>query len=802
MARSKIVLEWLFVSRLDSEFNIIETKLGINLNMTFKRVRNATGQTELPLYLNDLGKDEYRGYISRNYELAFNLDYNTDFKFTTSYTEGAAGRGIGTVTIEANYDGANFVITKNNASVIGEVQNEVTTDPIQILSTYFLEASENKCQNVRVNVSTNTLAKRVLSPVQINPNSANPFSFDFARGSAINVVVQDLEGRQASQVVNLPSPLNASNFNIFESGVNTVTVGEIEATNGLELKYSLDNVNWQNSSVFTGLGFGTFTAFIKDQFGCSVSKDFAINRFGTYTKAFFIIRDFMDDSFNSRSSGISLKSFKVGGIETLTNEFFIENQIVSTVGKDSYYFAKVDPGGTNPVASNEYNSYNPFSRHLGTIYPITGGVMRGLPTFTKSRANYGQGVMSIGVDKPKVMTLGGGLVAGAFYIDIDFSKDLYIEFDIITNIVNLQVYEEPQVLRKYKIIWDKEKCLREFSYYSTQTKSTYQDSGFGFLKGALSLAAGESPFIDFSLVACGQENPCFDKERTRSYALFVDLPKPQQETPETITQCCYQSLVLADTDSNDDEKNDYTGIYHKRQIPNETSKFFLVNLSNNEEIELNDGILGKYKNFGDIEGNSDLKTFVVSWKKVLMRSGLGEGTYTILKRTKIAGIDYEESDINYTLKKYSARVADKTVRIDIKTNGLMQRLGIDFENSGFETSLRFNGFFGRREAKFEEDNITYSNFVSEQISMMQTNEYTLQSNLLPSCITQQVWDFLLFANDIYISDYNLNNHLRELIKFPVKFGENKGTGYFSTTTSAVLNLSFTDKIINNIKRNY
>lgn len=519
-------------------------------------------------------------------------------------------------------------------------------------------------------------------------------------------------------------------------------------------------------------------------------------------KAYFIIRDFINDAFVSESSGLALKSYKIGGVETLTDQFFIENQIISAIGKNDYFYCVVDPDGSNPTASENYNSYNPFNKHFGTIYPLTNDLMRGLPIDTKTGNDYGDGVMNIGVDKPKVQTLGSGLLEGAFFIDIDFTKDLYIEFDIITNVVNTEVYTEPQTIKKYKIIWDVKKCYREFSYYSFQTNFNYQDSGLGFLKGATTLLSGESPFLDFNAIECGESVKCQDKERTRSYALFIDVPTEQEFDPETIKECCYQSIVFAQTEGNDDDKNDYTGIYHKRQIQSETADFFLVNLNTNEEIELNDGNLGVYKNFGTIAGNSDLKTFVLSWNKVMNDPDLGEGVYTILKRVSIAGMNYEQSDINYTLKKWSVKRADKTVRIDIKTNGLMERLNIDFENSNFETSLRFNGFFGRREPKFEEDNIIYSNYVSEQISMRQTNEYLLQSNLLPACITQQIFDFILFANDIYINDYNLNNHLKNLIKYPVKYGDNKGTNYYSTTTSAIINLSFTDKIVNNIKRNY
>lgn len=518
-------------------------------------------------------------------------------------------------------------------------------------------------------------------------------------------------------------------------------------------------------------------------------------------KTYFILRNFIEESLASKSAGIAMKSYKIDDVETLTNEFFTDNQVVSAIPQDSYYFCDTYEDGSNPVPTIDpffVDSFNPFSKHLGTNYALTNGLMRDLPIGTINGNNYGQGVLNIGVDKPRVLTGDGGYPAGAFFIDIDYTKNLYIEFDIITNIINGQVYDAPQTLRKYKITWNVETCKTTFSYYSFETGKSYEDSGYGFLRGAIGEAT-PNPYIDFEEIACGKTDDCEDKERTRSFALFVEIPKID-EPVETIKECCYQAEVFAQTEDSDDDKNDYTGFWHKKQVPNETANFVLVNVETSDEYDLDDNTYGTYKDFGTISDNPNLKTFILKWKKVLELHG--EGLFTVVKRVSIAGINYEEAQVNYNLRVYSVNRADKSVRIDIKTDGLMERLKVDFANSGFETSLRFNGFFGRREPKYEEDTIVYNNFVKEQISMMQTNEYTLQSNLLPSCMTQPIIDFLLFANDIYLNDYNLNNHLRNIIKLPVKFADNKGTSYFSTTTKAVLNLTFSDKIIDNIKRNY
>jgi len=513
-------------------------------------------------------------------------------------------------------------------------------------------------------------------------------------------------------------------------------------------------------------------------------------------KTYFIIRDFFTDAALARTAAIVLKSYKIGGIETLTNDFCLDNISPGsnptefeycTGSADGSEFTDTTPPGTG-------NSFNPWLS-CRINFPFTNSVHRGKCAGAINGKDYGEGIKNLYVDLPEVVAANLVLTKGAFALDIDYTQSLYVEFDILSNYRDGQFYNDPAIYRTHKIVWNPQTCTKEFSYTSVKTGDKYQDDTYGFLTGEKG-----NPVIDFRDIPCGGTGTgCDDKERTRSFALFVDIPKPVANV-DVIKECCHIANVLAQTTGKDYEKNDFTGFYHKRQVPGETATFVLVNLTDSSETVLNNGTFGVYKNFGDIEENPDLKTFVLSWQKVLQE--IGSGSFTVVKRVNISGLQYEVSDINYTLNEYSTRRADKTIRIDVKANGYMERLGIDFKNSAFETAQRLGGFFGRREPKFEEDNIVYSNFVSTQISMRQTNEYMLQTNLLPSCITTQVFDFMLFANDIFLNDYNLNNHNRDYIKFPVKFGENKGTGYATTTTKAVLNLTFSEKKVDNIKRNY
>jgi hypothetical protein len=134
--------------------------------------------------------------------------------------------------------------------------------------------------------------------------------------------------------------------------------------------------------------------------------------------------------------------------------------------------------------------------------------------------------------------------------------------------------------------------------------------------------------------------------------------------------------------------------------------------------------------------------------------------------------------------------------------GLLEKQGVDFTGSEYKTTLRLPGFFGRRELKWEEDNLIDRNYNKRQISMKQTNEFKFQTNLIPDCISDEIFDFLLFSDNIKLNDYNLNNHSYKYKNFSVKLESNEGTENITTTRKVRVNLVFSDKTVNNNKRNY
>lgn len=292
MANSKITINFVIVPEAGTFLNITETSLNIPLFENFVESRLGSNQVTLPVFEPDDGfhPDRYIGFISTNYKNAFNLDHNASGLFTVVSTSGPVNSGLGTVVITANYPNANFVINGSTAGATIITDNQAVVPDFNISNVSFSTAATDQSQKVKVNVTTSELATKIISPFVLNSNADNPFSFDWLRGQTINVTVENAAGTQATQSVVLPALLNALNFSaqINNSPNGATVVIQNTSSNGLVLQYSLDNVTFQSSNVFPGLGTGNYTFYVIDQFGGAISKAFEITENGIYTPYFYI----------------------------------------------------------------------------------------------------------------------------------------------------------------------------------------------------------------------------------------------------------------------------------------------------------------------------------------------------------------------------------------------------------------------------------------------------------------------------------------------------------------------------------
>lgn len=203
-------------------------------------------------------------------------------------------------------------------------------------------------------------------------------------------------------------------------------------------------------------------------------------------RTYFVLDQFLENSFGAVSSGFKLLEYKIDGIETLTTAFF--NEILSPGGNfASRRFAKAEIDGSNRVSENsEPNSFNPFANDFGLVFDSASSYYGGKPIQSVSGSSYGAGIMNFGFDKPSV--LNGDLASkkGAFFVDVDFSKSLKIVFEALVNDSSANVYESPTIYRKYFIEFDAQNCLKKFYYKNILSVTpdanidAYKD---GFLSG-------------------------------------------------------------------------------------------------------------------------------------------------------------------------------------------------------------------------------------------------------------------------------------------------------------------------------
>lgn len=279
MANSKIILT--FHDDLDINQGIgfktsnIGSSFFINHDYVWKNIRSGFGQVTkgTPIWFSN-GR---RSAI--NFMQSFNLDWNfSGIQFTVT-------RVLNVVTIETKFSNVIFsdFYSIDDVSVVPGYFNEDVTveilnadEAINIIEVNFRQSSIDLCEKANVEVVTNVDIKDVITPVIASGVNNTSFDFDFLRGQNITILVEDDNGNQSNISVRTPSILSPDDFNI---DINNTPGGTtIIATNtiavGLEFEYSLDNSTWQTSNVFSGLIPGSYTLYIKDQLGCSISKTF------------------------------------------------------------------------------------------------------------------------------------------------------------------------------------------------------------------------------------------------------------------------------------------------------------------------------------------------------------------------------------------------------------------------------------------------------------------------------------------------------------------------------------------------
>lgn len=202
-------------------------------------------------------------------------------------------------------------------------------------------------------------------------------------------------------------------------------------------------------------------------------------------RTYFIIDSFLDDAKDSQSSAFQLTAIEIDDVETLTQSFFNDNANPGGNPSSQWNFALADLDCRNRVQENTSpNSFNPFVSELGLDFDNVNSFFGGKPIAVTNGNDYGPGIMTLGFQKPEI--LNGSLVSkkGAFFIDLDYTKNFKMIFNVVVNNSSSSVFNNPSKYREYTIEWDVNKCERKFFYKDILNNDNIVDVlEDGFLSG-------------------------------------------------------------------------------------------------------------------------------------------------------------------------------------------------------------------------------------------------------------------------------------------------------------------------------
>jgi hypothetical protein len=265
---------------------------------------------------------------------------------------------------------------------------------------------------------------------------------------------------------------------------------------------------------------------------------------------------------------------------------------------------------------------------------------------------------------------------------------------------------------------------------------------------------------------------------------LVNLPLEAISEDKGASFCDEPQLVVASLDDAAYYKNDRTGIAYK---------FDEMTI----ELEDKDGVLtlapGVEVNFPH---QPDAKGFVIDWRQVASGSLLLQGCYKVRVNWELSGNSGWFYFGAFQLLEYSIFNVQKTVRLFVVLNDLVRKQGINYKDSGFATTIRFRGQFGYMQPKYDTENIIYSDRTREKVRNEALRTFELRSSWLLNCMTRQIdEEILLCANQIYITDNNANNHVRNLYyDFPVILSDSESPSFeYTDSVFAKIKAVFLEK---------
>ena len=522
------------------------------------------------------------------------------------------------------------------------------------------------------------------------------------------------------------------------------------------------------------------------------------------TKGYFYLKNLFSESIVNNGNQYLCKIFslKVAGVEQLTTAYNSETTNVYQVPFTNWEFSDCTDNGTQIDAcelSGVSDSWNPFFSNLsGTYNNIVNTKNRGSFLASNSSNLYGIESFGFGFDKIAVpindIPSGGSTGSssnGAFFVNFDETQN----FELIIQVQNQT--SGAVAIADIRHLYTYNASTGVFNY-------TYQDvlpaspgapisaKEWAFLSG------GSAGWVDFGIGSIGGalgDDPIV----TQSLCVVPTTPQLAQSIiSSALDVCCYHSPVLASTTSNDVWKNDINSFLFKRNFSSESITLTLQKNGTTDIAIVNDDY-GIYYDFGTFGDYPNYKGIQIQWQKVITLQGAG--VYRLKVESTFLTGNTTTFSIPFTLDEYTQEKANGTFRIQSIQNGFLRHRDFDYKNLNWLDGLRIRGFFGNRQTEYEQEFVLYANRDSRQVRSELINSYVCQTMHVPDCITDIIIEYHNFANELFFTDYNLNNHKNTYIQKQVVFDSMDSIEYKDTTSFAPLQLNYKDYNQNFVKTN-
>ena len=251
---------------------------GILLLETFKLLRTANYQVTI----GDGSVTPIENVYAENYAIAWGLDYS-QVGGTNNLVATSSGNTV-TITLlnsswqfNTSYGVQGSVISDNKATYI--INNATLQDPPSAELTSYSEDSSDRCDQCFANftVTGGNDSYNVYEGVTLIASAqSSPFSINFKRGYSTKLRFLDTTGffigafPISSPRKLIPSDISVNITNLASGANLSISTPYIQYI--VPFEYSLDGSTYQESNLFTGIANGTYTIYVKDDFGCVTSK--------------------------------------------------------------------------------------------------------------------------------------------------------------------------------------------------------------------------------------------------------------------------------------------------------------------------------------------------------------------------------------------------------------------------------------------------------------------------------------------------------------------------------------------------